>query len=81
MKSASASVPIQPASMLAAELHDAVPHDAGDGDPDRPPTTGEVGQQLGEHVRHGVRGRRLRGVDPDPLGAEVAELEVDRARP
>ena len=46
--------------------------------PTGPVGVGEAGEQLDEDLGHGVRGRRLRGVDPHALLGEVALLEVDR---
>ena len=45
---------------------------------DRPARVGEPAEQLDEHLGDGLRGRRLRGLDPHPVLGEVALVEVDR---
>ena len=75
---ASASVPIQASSMLAAELDHPVPDDSRHRDPDGARGLGEVAQELDEDGGDRLGGRGLGGLDPDPVGREGAGLEVHR---
>ena len=74
-------VAVDPALVdVGRRADDAVGHDAGHGDADRRVRTDlvQLVDDLRDHVGDRLWGRVLGGGDPDPLGGELAGLEVDR---
>ena len=63
---------------VGGRAHDAVTHDRGDGDTDRPGGVGERREQLDEDLCHRFGRRGLRRLDAHAIGSEVSCLYVDR---
>ena len=58
-------------------VRDALLHHRRERHPDRA-VPARLRDDFGDDVRHRLRGRRLRGVDPDPVARQLPGLEVDQ---